>query len=187
MSANDYFSARAAEVILEALKRNQTTFVTVRSDSMAPLLRRGDQIEIGSIRAEGLTMGDIIVFGEPEDLVVHRFWGIQSIDNGAYLLTRGDRLRYYDALTAKNQLRAIVMGRRRNGRSLSLNDGVGARLNRRLTHLSRLEAKAMRIPLPPSPSGPGRVARYGPVRRLARRLLYAMASLLTSLADRSAR
>jgi hypothetical protein len=119
--------------------------------------------------------------GELTELLAHRFWGARDIDGHIYLVSRGDRLAYYDALTPSPQLRAIVISRRRSGRILDLTRGAGNWLNQALTRLSRLEAQIMQLPPPKSVDAPGPVAQHGFTRRLARRGLLALASLLTIL------
>ncbi|MCA9990591.1 MAG: S26 family signal peptidase, partial [Anaerolineales bacterium] len=64
-----------AELLQESLQRGQTPFVTITSNSMAPLLRRGDQIGLEALPAGQLRPGDIILLRAPGELVCHRYWG----------------------------------------------------------------------------------------------------------------
>lgn len=177
----NHFSQSAARLLLDGLDQSQLPFVTVRSDSMAPLLRRGDQIQLGPIGVERLIIGNIVVLGEPEELLAHRLWGVEQLGEDVFLLSRGDRLAYYDPLTPSSQLRAIVIARRRSGRLLRLDHGSGAWLNHRLTQLSHLDNRVMRLSPPTSTLEPGPVAHYGLTRRLVRRSLLVLAVLLTRL------
>lgn len=177
----NHFSKQAAQLLLEALDQGQLPFVTVRSDSMAPLIRQGDQIQLGPIATDSLVPGDVVVLGEPDDLLAHRFWGALDVDDRAYLICRGDSLTHYDPLTPATQLRAVVIARRRAGRTLSLDRGPGAWLNQTLTQLLHFEAQIMQMPPPPSVVVPGQTAQYGFSRRLARRALRVVATLLAAL------
>lgn len=177
----DRFSSQAARLVLEALDHDQLPFISVRSDSMAPLLGRGDEVQLGPLAAEGPAVGDIVVLGTPEGLLAHRLWDISDVDEQTYLLTRGDRLSYYDSLAPKSQLKAVVIARRRTGRLLYLNRGRGAWLNHKLTQLACFEARLMRLPLPTPAGDPGRIGEYGLGRRIARRLLFITATCLTGL------
>lgn len=175
----DHFSPNAAKLLLEALNTDELAFVDLGSDSMAPLLRRGDQVQLGPIALEELEIGDIVVVGTADDLLAHRYWGTQLVDGNTYLLVRGDRLPYYDAPIPETMLRAIVLGRRRSGHLLALRNGRGAWLNRKLTSIAQLDAQLMRLTIPSRPSSPDPVVASGLARRLARRLLYMSASVLT--------
>jgi hypothetical protein len=177
---SDQFSSEAMQLLLEALDRDPLPFVDVRSDSMAPFLRRGDQIQLGPIDTDQLVVGDLIVVGEPEDLLVHRYCGTRKLDGRLYLLTRGDRLAHYDGLMLEAQLRAIVIARRRSGRTLTIDRGPGSWLNRRLGWLSQLEAQIMGLAPPNTLAEAQPTVPYGFGRRLTRRLLVIMAYLLTT-------
>lgn len=183
---SDHYPPQAVQLLIEALEQNRLPFVHVRSDSMAPLLRQGDQIQLGPVGPDGPAVGDIIVTGVAEDLLAHRFWGIKLLEGRPCLLTRGDRLAYYDPYTPEAHLRAIVVARRRTGRLLPLRLGPGARLNRALTLLAGYEARLMRLPLPLSSIEPDQTIGYGFTRRLARRGLRTLAALMCLLAGLSA-
>lgn len=176
-----HFSSEATQLLIQSLDHGQTPFLTVGSDSMAPLLRRGDQIKLGPASLERVAVGDIIVLGQPDELLSHRYWGALEKDNHAYLLTRGDRLAYFDPLSPADQLRAVVLARRRSGRLLDLQRGPGAWLNRGLTQLSHLETQVMQLPRPHSVTEPGLSGQYGFARRLARRAVLVLATILTAL------
>jgi hypothetical protein len=177
----DHFSPEAAKLLLEALERGQLPFVHLSSDSMAPLFRRSDQIQLGQVDPGGPSVGDIVVTGAIDDLLAHRFWGAQVLDGNPYLLTRGDRLAHYDPYTPETQLRAIVIARRRSGRTLSLQTGPGAWLNRTLTKLARADARLMKLTPPTSIAEPGPSPSCGLVRRLGRRCLRIVVASLTAV------
>jgi hypothetical protein len=108
---------------------------------------------LGPTSLEALSVGDVIVFGLGEDLLAHRYWGVSNRQGNKHLISRGDRLAYYDPPTPAGHLRAVVIGRRRDGRLLNLSSGRGAWLNARLSQLSALEAHV--VGLQPSHYGPG--------------------------------
>lgn len=178
---SDQYSAKANKLLLDALEQDRPAFVTVQSNSMTPLFRAGDQLQIASLNALSPEPGDVIVFGELGDWVAHRYWGVRTLNDRAFLLTRGDRLPYFDRFVAADQVKAVIVARRRSGRLLPIDRGVGAMLNRCLWFLLRLEAQVMRIPTPTTESEPGIIAVQGLWGRLVRRLFYTVMSVLTFL------
>ena len=180
---SDQYSAKANKLLLEALDQKRQAFVTVQSDSMAPLFRVGDQLQIASLAAVRPELGDVIVFGQLEDWVAHRFWGVHELNDRAYLLTRGDRLPHFDQPAATDQLRAVVVARRRSGRLLLIDRGIGALINRCLWFLVKVEARALRMPLPNTESEPAKIEAQGLWGRMVRRLLYSVMFVLTSSAN----
>jgi hypothetical protein len=184
---SDHYSPLAADLLLEALGDGRHPYLTVRSDSMAPLLRRGDQIQLCPLSACALFVGEIIVLGTPEDLLAHRYWGSLETDGSSFVLTRGDRLAFFDPISPKAQVQAVVTMRRRAGRHLALDDGAGKWLNRRLARLADLEARVMRLQLTGVGLEVGHHAQYGLIRRLARRMIYTLAVILTALVGRLAK
>ena len=179
-----YFSStQATELLLQALENGHSAFLEVTSDSMAPLFHRGDQIQLSPVSFAGPVPGDIIVIGLPGDLLAHRLCGLTESGGRRCLITRGDRLAYYDTVTPFSQLRAIVTGRRRRNRYLDFAQGTGAWLNHRLAQLSRLETRVMRLPHPSAGVGTKQLTQSGLIRRLLRRALYTIAILLTWLVD----
>ena len=89
-------SALLADLLRQAMKEGKSPFVTVVSNSMSPLIRRGDQIRIGPTTAEKLQPGDIIVYSGPANLITHRFWGFLSEKDTTQLVTKGDRPQHFD-------------------------------------------------------------------------------------------
>lgn len=179
----ELLSTTATKLLFEALERDQNPFLSVTSDSMAPLFRRGDQIQLGQVSPESLTVGDVIVLGSQDDLLTHRFWGVANIGGSNFLITRGDRLAYYDPLLPASQLKAVVIGRQRGDRFLDLRRGPGNWLNHRLTQLSRLGARVISLELPTLERRSNSQVRPSFVRRILRRLLVTMTTLLVTLVD----
>ena len=134
-------------LLRHSLKAGKQPYVTVASNSMLPLLRRGDQIQLTDVPPEELQPGDIIVLGAPVELIVHRFWGLHRRDGAPGLLTKGDHLIHFDPSVPAAALIGRVIRRQREDRQLNLTDGIGRWLNQRLAgaYLDVFE----REPLPP--------------------------------------
>ena len=177
-----------AELLQESLQRGQTPFVTITSNSMAPLLRRGDQIGLEALPAGQLRPGDIILLRAPGELVCHRYWG-NPAGNPTHLLTRGDRSLSFDTPWTAQQFVGRVIVRRRGQRELWLNTSPGRGLNHQLHTLAQAESRLFAgfAPHPQQPEQPGRAlgrqlrqnSRYLPAR-IIRRALYSWAWLLAT-------
>jgi hypothetical protein len=173
-----------AELLQESAANGRVPFLTLVSDSMAPLLRAGDQVGLEVIAPAGLQSGDLIVLRTDARLVTHRFWGRTP----AGLITRGDRPLSFDAPWSEEQLVGRVISRRRAGRELWLQRGRGRRLNHHLFWLARQETKlfAGRYPNPLVPAGNGRTPGTGPrplAERAIRRVFYIWSWLATGVAS----
>ena len=125
----------AAAMLQQSMAQGQTPFLTVTSDSMAPLLKTGDQIGLEPTAVSQLRPGDIITLAPKGDILTHRFWSLEM----GQIRTRGDRLLLFDPLWPPDCLLGRVIVRRRNGRSLSFTSGRGQRLNRHLARLTQIE------------------------------------------------
>ena len=124
-------------------KAGRAVALTVRSNSMLPLLRQGDQIEIVQVHPSELRQGDIVTIVETAaltgsqqaDLLTHRLW--QATPD--QLHTRGDRLLQFDTAVSSDQLLGKVIARRRQ-RTLRLDQGVGQRLHAHLAATAAWES-----------------------------------------------
>lgn len=171
-----------AALLRDALRQGKEPMLTVTSDSMAPLIRRGDQIRLAAAAPTDLQPGDIIVIGGRHELLTHRYWGRLGDGPDAPLLTRGDRPRDYDPPAPVDQLVGRVVARRRAQRVLPLCSGAGEWLNGRLARLAALDAGWFAAP-PALQTGTS-VARQGPQGssslrlRLTRRAIFGVAAIL---------
>lgn len=142
---SDPDSRAARELLRQSLGEGKQPYVTVATNSMLPLLRRGDRIRLTNASVDELRPGDIVVIETPSDLVVHRYWGFRQERGGTVLLTRGDRLLRFDPSVSAADLVGRVTLRGRENRQLDLTGGVGGWLNRRLVDVAALEATLLAV------------------------------------------
>jgi len=131
------------ELLRSSLGEGRSPSATVASDSMAPLLRTGDEVHVTQAAPERLKAGDILLLALPSDLLAHRFWRTLEQTGDSFLLTRGDRLDFFDPPYPYKYLVGLVITRRRSGNVLSLESGRGRWLNRWLAWLSGLEVRLL--------------------------------------------
>lgn len=193
-----------AELLRESMARGDQPALTLTSDSMAPLLRTGDQIRIAPAAVDALQPGDIVTFIDDSDavqLMTHRFWGSVRQADQTLIVTRGDRPLWFDRPFGAGRLVGRAVARLRDGRELRLDTGSGARLNRRLAGLAGRDiaqlagveyAELARIvaAVVADPAGSDAAGNRTPhpVQRLVHRTLFAAGFLLTGAAglfDRS--
>lgn len=129
-----------SDMLRDSLAKGQHPRLTVSSNSMAPLLKRGDQIILAAIQPEQLKPGDIITLidsGSAQSLLTHRIWAIQ----GNVILTRGDHALVLDTPWPANAVLGRVTGRTRQQHTLSFQVGLGRWLDRRLAALAQQEQR----------------------------------------------
>jgi hypothetical protein len=131
------------DLLRGTLRQVPVAAITVMGDSMSPLLRRGDLIDLKPIELSRIAPGQIITFANPHDpgtLQTHRALAVQ---NGPaqrpFLLTRGDRVLHFDPLVPADHIIGRVIARQRDGRTLSLEHGPGAWLSSHLGHIAERE------------------------------------------------
>lgn len=73
-------------LLVQALEQGQSPKLTVISNSMAPLLNRGDQVTLSKLNFETLKKGDIITLTQREALTTHRVVTVTSKE----IVTKGD-------------------------------------------------------------------------------------------------
>jgi signal peptidase I len=134
-------SALLADLLRQAMNEGKHPYLTVISNSMAPLIKRGDQIQIGPVTAETLQPGEIVVFLGPAQMITHRYWGYLAETNQTRLVTKGDRPQHFDEPFAPAKLVGRVLGRRREKKVLDFVNGSGGWLNNQLAKLARLEIR----------------------------------------------
>lgn len=180
--------ALLAELLREALAEGKLPFLTVISNSMSPLIRRGDQIRLAPVTADQLQPGDIIVYKGPANLITHRYWGFLSEKGQTRLVTRGDRPQHFDKPIPSACLVGQVIGRRRKQHFLDLAGGTGKWLNNHLANLARVEIRLFAgspglsaTTQAQLPKAGGRMSNStnNLLVRLIRRFLYSWAIILT--------
>lgn len=188
-----------AELLRESMARGDQPALTLTSDSMAPLLRTGDQIRIAPAAVDGLQPGDIVTFIDDSDavqLMTHRFWGSVRQADQTLIVTRGDRPLWFDRPFMAGRLVGRAVARLRHGRELRLDTGSGGWLNRRLAGLAgrdiaqlagveRTELARIVTAVAGDPAGTAAAGSRtpDPARRLVHRTLLAAGFLLTGAAD----
>jgi signal peptidase I len=159
-----------ADMLRDSLRQGQSPRLTVSSNSMAPLLRQGDQITLEAVAPDKLVIGDIITVGSMSEVMTHRFWGMTDESGQRCLLTRGDRPLVFDKPWPVEALIGRVNGRFQRNHHLNLVTGPGRWLNRRLHRLAQRETGLW-----------GKSPRRSWRQRGLRALFYGWARLLTGL------
>lgn len=121
-----------AEALRAGMGQGRIPFLEVTSNSMSPLLRRGDEVGLAPVQPEHLQRGDIVTFVDGDHLTTHRYWGQAA----GRLHSRSDRSGAFDRPWRPEALVGRVVVRRRAGAGLWLDVGAGLRLNRFLYRLS---------------------------------------------------
>jgi signal peptidase I len=134
------------ELLIQSLQEGARPFLTVTSNSMTPLIRQGDEIQVALTNQQDLDVGDIIVVGDAGGFLAHRYWSTFSSDGTSYLVLRGDRLKNFDPPYPAAQLIGRIIARRRNKRTLDLSHGIGRRLNLLLKNLAAFAVPPSRTP-----------------------------------------
>lgn len=168
-----------ADMLRQSMANGQMPFLTISSNSMAPLLKTGDQVGLEAVEPGQLRAGDIITLVQEGHLLTHRFWGL---DDQGRPFTRGDRPLAPDRPGEAHQLLGRVTVRRRHNRELSLQSGVGGRLNQHLAWLVRVESCLLtgHAPSPTAPPIPPQKQRKW-AARLVRRFFLTWARLVVGI------
>lgn len=183
MKRDNVFSAQFLWPLLqESLARGETAVLTIRSNSMAPLLKVGDKVGITAVSNPTLHPGDIItLFTPPDDLLTHRYWG-NTAQNGRLLLhTRGDRVWQFDPPHPGENIIGKVIIRWRQERPFSLTTGLGRWLNHHLYQLAQLEYRLVAGHPWQIASEPPPAAHLTPYQRTIRHTVKIWASTITHL------
>ncbi len=98
----------------------------VRGDSMRPLLRDGDRVQVVPVGGIRIRLGDVLVLAMPSGPVIHRAVGWWPSRQGRNLLTKGDGTIRLDAPVRGGAVVGRAVARVREGRLRRL-DGPGMR------------------------------------------------------------
>jgi signal peptidase I len=177
------------EIVAQALKQGQRPFVTISSNSMVPLLKVGDDIQLAPASAQELTPGEIVVLETRDGLLAHRFLGLDSKQEMSILVTKGDRLGKLDPPIISDKLIGRVISRRRGRQTIYLDKGIAKFINHLLYLLSRGDIKTRDGPIEAQGLFPNPEVERGDKpkalssMRLFKRFRYLIAFLLTTLVD----
>lgn len=132
-----------ADLLQHGMEAGKLPYVTITSNSMAPLLQVDDQVGVQPVSAEQLRPGDLVMVEGTAELMTHRYWRTWEHSGQRYLITRGDRLIHFDSPWPTNRLVGRIVSRRRRQHRLDLDAGPGRWLNHRLAGLTTLEMKLL--------------------------------------------
>jgi signal peptidase I len=138
-------SSITTELLIQSLQEGARPFLTVTSNSMTPLIRQGDEIQLVLTNQQDLEVGDIIVVGDADGFLAHRYWSTFFSDGAGYLVLRGDRIKDFDSPYPANKLIGRVVARRRNKHTLDLSHGIGRQLNLLLKNMASLAVPTSQI------------------------------------------
>ncbi|HYK85877.1 MAG TPA: S24/S26 family peptidase [Ktedonobacteraceae bacterium] len=79
-----------ASLFIQAVRQGQSLWFRVASDSMLPLIRRGDSVFIQPATAQEIRIGDIAAFESSDNLVIHRIVSTQQVTGSIRLLQLSD-------------------------------------------------------------------------------------------------
>ena len=136
------------DLLHQSMDDGKSPSLVVVSDSMAPLILSGDQVQIAPITHEALVAGDVVVVSGSQELLTHRFWGLLATENELQLITKGDRPQHFDQPRNVDTLVGLVISRKRNSRLLNFRKGIGRWLNWLLTRLASLEIRLFSRAIP---------------------------------------
>lgn len=93
-----------SDLVRDALSRGEPLWVRVRSDSMAPTIRAGEEVLVEPLRTRSALPGEVVLVEGASGLVVHRFLYGRGRGEKRRIRTRGDRASALDALVPASAL-----------------------------------------------------------------------------------
>lgn len=113
-----------SELWEELLIERETCWGRVVSDSMYPMIKRGDQVLVQRALLDKVRFGDIVVFRKNGELTTHRVLGKREISGECHFLEKGDASLQSSLVPAKN-----IIGRvsiiRNSGKTVQTISGSG--------------------------------------------------------------
>lgn len=165
---------QTADLLRQGLQNGRYATLTVTSNSMAPLIQKGDEVCIVATAASRLQPGDIITMETPSGLLTHRFWRLAAGGSEQRLYTRGSKPVAFDPPYAATTLVGRVFARQRHGKQLNLDSGWGGWLNRRLRQWNAWENRLI-------VGAPAASMKRSFWRRVVKQSLYVWAVVLTAV------
>jgi signal peptidase I len=114
-------------------------WLPVLSESMLPLIRPGDLVEVARVAPGQVRFGDIVVFRSGDDLVVHRVFDKRLTPDGLCFLQKGDAGCAYGLVTA-DKIVGRVTGLKKGTRTYDLSSPPGRLANLVMSAWLRLAA-----------------------------------------------
>ena len=128
-----------AEMTIISLREGKNPFVTVTSNSMAPMIRTGDELQIASAAVSDLMPGDIIALNTGDGMLAHRYWNLIQGGDTDLLLTRADSSVEFDPPFELTDYIGLIIARRRGESLLSLHEFPGRWFNRAIFQLLKFD------------------------------------------------
>ncbi|MDY6865829.1 MAG: signal peptidase I [Halobacteriota archaeon] len=120
-------------------KKNEGSWLSVLSGSMAPLLQIDDKVLIRSVKPDEIRFGDIVVFKDADRLVVHRvIRKYRSKESGGLsFVQKGDATTTAE-ISSEDEVVGRVVSIDKNGRVIEHNKGIWKLYNILITLFSTL-------------------------------------------------
>jgi polysaccharide export outer membrane protein len=132
--------------LAESVLNNSTNIkVPVTGDSMSPLLRTGDAIYVERVKAEDLSVGDILVYKTEGNMVAHRLVRILRKNGRCMFLTKGDTFSHVDSPLRESSLIGRVYAVRKLCLKFHIRKGIFSIVNRLSSLLSPLSSFLYRL------------------------------------------
>ena len=130
-----------ADLVRDQLEAGKKTRLTITSNSMAPMLCCGDEIDVIAADPAALVAGDIVTLETGDGFLTHR---LLECDQNR-LITFGDRNRVFDPPFQFDRLLGIVTAIHpaSRGKALSLKSLRGQKLNQILFYLSKAKLRLL--------------------------------------------
>lgn len=90
-------------------------WIPITGNSMLPLMRAGDQVLVAH-DCSHIRTGDVIVFWQSNQLIIHRVIQIERTPDTIRFLTKGDNGLSFDPIVSADQVIGKVLAVRRTGR-----------------------------------------------------------------------
>lgn len=116
---SDETHALKCELVGEVLRSSGKLRLRVTGWSMLPAVMPGDTLVIDHIHRDGVTEGDIVLFGRDRRLFAHRVVTKGGQPEDSPVVTRGDAMPAADSPLAKDELLGKVSVIVRNGRCIA--------------------------------------------------------------------
>jgi len=89
-------------LIMEVLRKGGRSTCRVDGNSMRPLIRLGDRVEVVACKFSELRLGDVVMVASPNGLLIHRL--LLVVPGSGLLVTKGDALARLDPLISPDLL-----------------------------------------------------------------------------------